>query len=152
MIDVSTILQGVKTVLEADATTKGYTIAINQRRNLSPSLATKKAWIGIYRAGAEHLVLTTGSQPYLSDIDVELRVQIASLKPNPLVGGDAEIQLGAVEKIVMDIIGNPNNFNYDNTVDNVTGFSVTYEEELGSEQDKTYFLSAIITIHTQARN
>lgn len=141
MINFKTITQKVQSIF--DAGLNDYTITRNAERNADPNVAAKnKGWIGIYRDSIDYNPHTTGSTPWLANVNIRVELQVASFRS----GEDAEDKLQDGEKEIMDLLNA--NKNIGGTVGMTMGYNIKYEYNVESQ---IYWHASIITLKTEVR-
>jgi hypothetical protein len=142
MINFKLITQALEKLLIENLDSKDYNIERNPMRPSSAEKAADKAWIGIYRGSIEYIAHSTGSQPWLAQIETIVEIQVASLTS----AEDCEDKLCDAEKEVLDLL--TNNKKIGGTIDMTNGFSVEYEI---NADEQTFYQAAIITIRGEQR-
>lgn len=141
MVNLKDITIAVEALLKENLS--DYHIERNPERPDDPWKATaKKAWVGVYRGSLEYEGHSIGSRPWLAKITIVLEVQTASLTS----AENCEDKLLSAENEVLGVINAHRNLS--GTVDMVTGYSVTYEE---NRDTQAYFQAAIITVRAEVR-
>ena len=141
MINLKDITKAVETLLNQKLT--GYIITRNAERNNDPSIAAQnKGWIGIYRKSISYEPYSTGTQKWMTFIELDIEIQVADMES----GDIAENRLQDAEEEIMDLLTANKNLN--NTVAMTNGYDIAYEY---NADEQIYFHSAIITIKAEVR-
>ena len=142
VINFSAITTALKTLIAAGST--GYTIERNSVRNDDPNVAAiGKGWIGVRKGMIDYKAHTTGSSPWLAEIEVIAEVQYAHMS-------DPETAETQIETAIAEILGIINsNLTIGNTVSHVKGFRVDYFDV--PDARNTYWYGGVITIRAEAR-
>jgi len=124
----------------------GYIIERNGRKSVDPNEADiGTAWLGIYRGGLDYVAHTTGTKPWLAQVEI-----ILVLMATGYDGADAEDKLQEAERDVVSLFLDPTKGNLDlgGTVDMVMGSNIEY---VFDDADEIYWHSAKITIKAEVR-
>lgn len=142
MLNLANVTKAVESILKRNLS--NYSIERNPERNVDPSKAARgKGWIGIYRGPSSYNAYTTGSTPWLVDINIRVEIQVASMKSSE----DAEDKLQEAEEEVLTVL--TNNKKLDNTVSQTLGYDIDYEF---NEEERIYFHASIIIIRAEVRS
>jgi len=142
VINQSVITAAIETILRTEL--EGYIITRNEELNRDPDIArlVSKGWIGIYRGAENYNAHTTGSTPWLVDVDPRIIIQAVSLKS----GNDAE---DILQEYVAEVMGILNaNKRLNDTLAISTGYNITYQF---NDANQIYFHQATIIINGQVR-
>jgi hypothetical protein len=141
MINFIAITKAIESILkEANVNAKSYTIERNTIINTDENIAFE-GWIGIYRGSVRYTPYTTGSQPYLAEIDLRIEVQAASLSS----AQDCEAKLDELVDFVLGSLDN--NRNLGGVVAMVKGYEVDYDDNYAEGSDIFYQTAEINPIY-----
>lgn len=141
MIDMSIITRATEDILKKH--TAGYIITRNAARNMDPNVAAQgNGWIGIWAGDEDYQAYSTGSSPWLVDLEVIIEVQYADYR-DP---GVAEDQIEKAKGEILGIIND--HYNLDNTVNEITEIKI---QRFKNEEVDAYHYGARITVKAQAR-
>jgi len=147
MINFKQITQANETLFQANLG-NDYLIERNPVRPADASKIMrdgKKGWIGIYRGRIKYEPHTTGSTPYMANIEWLNEIQVASTKSRE----DCEDRLCDAEKEVIDVIETDRKAaKMGGYISNIIGYEIDYEM---NETETTYYQSALITIRAEQR-
>lgn len=139
MLNRGAIGKAVENILRAGM--EGYTIVRNEPRNEDPNMAADTGWIGIYRGRVKYRKHTTGPNPWIAEVEIDVEIQAASMAD----GIDVEEKLEKAEAQALALITASQNL--EGTVQTIKEISV--EDDLNV--NNTYYQAAIITIRAEVR-